>query len=218
MAKPMSHKFSKYWEECCLALAIGVVLDPRYKMAVVEYYYEKIYGIIESTSHVDKVRSTFSELFDDYNSGSCSSLEGISYGCSSSSGHSILGSSKQQRFDGFHEWYAKTHASSISAYNKSEMVQYLEERVFPNADDFNILHWWQVNSAKFPTLARIARDILAVPATTVASEAAFSVGGRVIDETRASLLPDIVEALMTCNDWIESRNKRSRDGVTSENF
>ncbi|KAH7860224.1 hypothetical protein Vadar_010936 [Vaccinium darrowii] len=208
MAKPMSQKFSKYWEESCLALAIAVVLDPRYKMAVVEYYYEKIYGIIESFSYVDKVRTTFSELFDDYNSGSCSSLEGISDGCSSSSGHSILGSSKQQSFDGFHEWYAKAHDSSISAYNKSEMVQYLEERVFPNSDDFNILHWWQVNSAKFPTLASMARDILAVPATIVASEAAFSVGGRVIGETRASLLPDIVEALMTCNDWIESRNKR----------
>ncbi|KAF7130256.1 hypothetical protein RHSIM_Rhsim10G0050500 [Rhododendron simsii] len=65
----------------------------------------------------------------------------------------------------------------------------------------------RVNSGKYPTLARMARDILAVPATTVASEAAFSVGGRVIDESRASLLPDIVEALMTTNDWIESRKK-----------
>ncbi|KAH7857245.1 hypothetical protein Vadar_010515 [Vaccinium darrowii] len=73
-------------------------------------------------------------------------------------------------------------------------------------------------SVKFPTLARMARDILVVPATTVASEAAFSVGGRVIDETPASLLPDIIEALMTCNDWIESPNKRKRDGETSENF
>ncbi|KAL7237599.1 hypothetical protein ACSBR2_003828 [Camellia fascicularis] len=54
----------------------------------------------------------------------------------------------------------------------------------------------------------MARDVLSVPATTVASEAAFSVGGRVIDETRASLLPDIVEALITCNDWIKSPKNR----------
>ncbi|KAH7865288.1 hypothetical protein Vadar_004691 [Vaccinium darrowii] len=112
-------------------------------MAVVEYYYETIYGIIKSTSHVDKVRTTFSKLFDDYNSGSCSSLEGISDGCSSSNGHSILGSSKRQSFDGFHE------------------------------------------CAKFHTLARMAHDILAIPTTTVALEAAFGVEGRVIDETRA---------------------------------
>ena len=38
-------------------------------------------------------------------------------------------------------------------------------------------------------IAKVTRDILAVPATTVASEAAFSIGGRVIDENRACLLP-----------------------------
>lgn len=26
-----------------------------------------------------------------------------------------------------------------------KMDQYLEEIVFPNADDFNIFHWWKVN-------------------------------------------------------------------------
>ncbi|XP_062005939.1 uncharacterized protein LOC133723125 [Rosa rugosa] len=43
---------------------------------------------------------------------------------------------------------------------------------------------------KLPTLARMARDILAAP-----SEAAFSVRGRVIDESRASMLPETVKAL-----------------------
>ncbi|KAK4391442.1 hypothetical protein Sango_1922000 [Sesamum angolense] len=50
-------------------------------------------------------------------------------------------------------------------------------------------------SSKLPILAKIARDILVVP-TTVASKVAFSVGGRVIDESRVCLLPDVVEALV----------------------
>ncbi|KAF7152450.1 hypothetical protein RHSIM_Rhsim01G0167800 [Rhododendron simsii] len=129
-------------------------------------------------------------------------------GSSSSRSHAVMGSSKHN-LDGFQEWYEKAHASSIHAYQKSEMDQYLEEIVFPNTEDFNILHWWKVNSGKYPTLARMARDILAVPATTVAWEAAFSVGGRIIDESRASLLPDIVEALMTTNNWIESLDEAS---------
>ncbi|KAL0289239.1 UNVERIFIED_CONTAM: hypothetical protein Scaly_2708700 [Sesamum calycinum] len=53
---------------------------------------------------------------------------------------------------------------------------------------------------------------VAIPATTVASEAAFSVGGRIIDESRTCLLPDAVEALVVADDWIESIPKRS--GVT----
>ena len=79
--------------------------------------------------------------------------------------------------------------------------------MFPRTDNFNILNWWKINSVKLSILSRMARDILAVPATTIASEAAFSVGGRVIDESRSCLLPEIVEALVTTDDWIESRRK-----------
>ena len=42
---------------------------------------------------------------------------------------------------------------------------------------------------------------------TVASEFIFSVGDRVIDETRAKLLSDVVEVLVTTDDWIESTKK-----------
>ena len=61
-----------------------------------------------------------------------------------------------------------------------------------------------MNSARYPTLAKMTRDILAILATTVASESAFSVGGRVIDERRSYLAPEIVEALLTTSDWLES--------------
>ncbi|CAL5355744.1 unnamed protein product [Camellia sinensis] len=38
MGGPMRVKFEKYWEECSLVLAIAVVLNPRFKMDLVEYY------------------------------------------------------------------------------------------------------------------------------------------------------------------------------------
>ena len=41
----------------------------------------------------------------------------------------------------------------------------------------------------------------------MASESAFSIGGWVIDETRAKLLLDMVETLVTTDDWIESKKK-----------
>ncbi|XP_058190311.1 zinc finger BED domain-containing protein RICESLEEPER 1-like [Rhododendron vialii] len=95
MAKPMSQKFAKYWDESCLALAISVVLDPRCKMAVVEFYYEQIYGPCESTSYIDRVHTIFSKLFDEYDSGG-----GVLEGSSSSRSHAVMGSSKHN-LDGF---------------------------------------------------------------------------------------------------------------------
>jgi hypothetical protein len=47
--------------------------------------------------------------------------------------------------------------------------------------NFNILNWWKVNSTKFLTLAKIVRDVLAIPITTVASESTFSIIGRLLD-------------------------------------
>ncbi|CAI0474514.1 unnamed protein product [Linum tenue] len=57
---------------------------------------------------------------------------------------------------------------------------------------------------KYPTICEMARDILAVPISTVASESAFSTGGRVLDSFRTSLSPEVVEALICCEDWIRS--------------
>ena len=48
----------------------------------------------------------------------------------------------------------------------------------------------------------MARDILTIPLSTVASESAFSVGGRVLDAFRSSLKPDIVEGVICLRDWL----------------
>ncbi|KAK1298773.1 hypothetical protein QJS10_CPB14g00913 [Acorus calamus] len=48
----------------------------------------------------------------------------------------------------------------------------------------------------------MAHDILSVPATTVASESAFSAGGRVLDQYCNSLKPEIVKAFIYAGDWL----------------
>lgn len=64
------------------------------------------------------------------------------------------------------------------------------------------LKWWKENAARFPILARIARDVLAVPVSTVASELAFSTSGRILNDFRTSLTPFMVQALVCTQDWL----------------
>jgi len=58
---------------------------------------------------------------------------------------------------------------------------YLEETKLPHVEVFDVLGYWRTNQGRYPLLSKMARDILTIPLSTVASESTFSVGGRVLD-------------------------------------
>ncbi|KAK3035899.1 hypothetical protein RJ639_033400 [Escallonia herrerae] len=91
---------------------------------------------------------------------------------------------------------------------KFDLETYLEEGVYiceVNCESqFDVIEWWKANNLKYKILSKMTVDILSIPITTVASEAAFSTGGRVIDSYRASLSTKTVEALICGGDWIRS--------------
>ncbi|GKB40510.1 putative ribonuclease H-like domain-containing protein [Tanacetum coccineum] len=60
----------------------------------------------------------------------------------------------------------------------------------------------------------LRKDILAIQISTVASEAAFSMGGRILDPYRTRLSTTIVEALICTQDWVrKSRTQINWDDV-----
>jgi hypothetical protein len=53
----------------------------------------------------------------------------------------------------------------------------------------------------------MARDIVAVPVSTVSSESCFSLTGRILEERRRRLLPEHVEMLTCIKDWDQAKRK-----------
>lgn len=54
----------------------------------------------------------------------------------------------------------------------------------------------------FLILSYMARDILAIPISTVAYESSFRAGCRFMNEFRCSLNHEMVEALVCVEDWL----------------
>ncbi|KAG8363067.1 hypothetical protein BUALT_BualtUnG0007600 [Buddleja alternifolia] len=67
MAKKMLEKYDKYWETCHVMMGVAAVLDPRYKMILVEFSFRKIYGE-QSQTKIDEIRHNCYELLSDYQS------------------------------------------------------------------------------------------------------------------------------------------------------
>jgi hypothetical protein len=84
----------------------------------------------------------------------------------------------------------------------SELASYLDSDTITEFDeDFNVLSWWHQHKLTYPILALLAKVVLTVPASTIPSESTFSFAGRVIEERRHCLAPDMVEVLSCIKDW-----------------
>ena len=69
---------------------------------------------------------------------------------------------------------------------------------------FEILGWWKANLNRYQVLSKLARDVLVVTVSTVASKSAFSTEGRILDPFRSSLSPLMVQNLVCAQDWLQA--------------
>ena len=67
--------------------------------------------------------------------------------------------------------------------------------------DTNVLKYWASKEYEYPIIARIARDYLAIPATSAASESVFSIGGDIFSIKRNKLGVDNTRRLLCLRDW-----------------
>ncbi|XVF48051.1 hypothetical protein PTKIN_Ptkin03bG0159400 [Pterospermum kingtungense] len=172
LAKSMQEKIDKYWKDCRLVLAIAIVMDPRFKMKLVEFSFTKIYGEDAST-HIKIVDDGIQELFHEYVALPLPSKptyadEGNS-GNNGKSDESHQGNLLDHGIEDFDVYLMETSGQQT----KSELDQYL-----------------------------MARDILVIPESAAAPDSIFDTIDKRLDEYRSSLRPETMEALICAKDWL----------------
>ncbi|KAM0058901.1 putative transcription factor/ chromatin remodeling BED-type(Zn) family [Helianthus debilis subsp. tardiflorus] len=195
MAKDMKEKFDKYWKSYSMILSFAAILDPRYKVKLVEYCFSKLNMTFkEREEKLKRIVDGMHKLYDkEYNIQSKTMHDSLIPESSNVGGNML------DELDGFDTFLSQY---KVVDNEKSQLTLYLEEPSVDRKVELDVLQYWKDNQVRYPKLAVMARDILSIPITTVASESSFSIGGRVLSKYRTSLLSSNVEALLCTRDWL----------------
>ncbi|XP_015932520.1 zinc finger BED domain-containing protein RICESLEEPER 2-like [Arachis duranensis] len=131
----------------------------------------------------------------------CHKLDYVEWCLVNSFGAEVGGELKKKLSSCLHSLYNLYQGADEG--NQDDTLSQPSANCEPDDKPLDILEWWKVNSNQFFVLANMARDILAIPFSTVASESTFSMGERIIDQYRSSLTPKMVEALVCTEDWLK---------------
>ncbi|OMO74048.1 putative Zinc finger, BED-type [Corchorus capsularis] len=203
MAAKMKAKYDKYWgqiDKMNMTIYVAAILDPRKKLGFVDFCIKRMYNDAEYSDLLKTVQEATKELFEDYKKllspekGSSSGGNDATMEEAVTSVNPLGEGNEESAMDMF--W--KHEMESGKEENRSELDVYLKKK----GGDFDVLGWWKMNRSRFPILSYMTRDVLTVPVSTVASESAFSTGGRVLDVYRSCLNSKFVQALICGQDWL----------------
>jgi hypothetical protein len=110
----------------------------------------------------------------------------VSPSSSSSNDTSQSCSKKRKRFG---EDYETGNVSDEYDIDDDELERYLCKRLDATNLPDNPLEFWKNNNMEFPILAKVARQIFSIPASTAMVERSFSAGGNIVTKRRANIKP-----------------------------
>ncbi|XP_074288140.1 zinc finger BED domain-containing protein RICESLEEPER 2-like [Silene latifolia] len=218
MANDMKAKYDKYWgniDKINMLIHLGVILDPSFKFLGLQVTLHGMYGQDDSEVLARKIKHLAYDFFSEYRriyapvTPQSEDLD-MSTSIPTSGGESLtlMKSISEQvmiKMRGFGD-------DCSTDFVRTEFDSYLDEQKGED-EPSKILDWWKLNEPRFPVHARMARDVLAMPISTVASESTFSAGGRTLDRFRSSLTPKTVQGLICAQDWIRAKIRKSNVDV-----
>jgi hypothetical protein len=206
----MKRKYEKYWgtmDKVNLLLYVVHALDPRTKFKGLQYSLVKCSGPEWAKEIETNVKDLLNRLWEQYNKLYGGRLSKFDADLESSTVTSIDASVNNTDDTLAETEYMNDIFQHLEEENNSECMsevdRYFLDGCETKSKEFDILLWWKTNAPKYPILAEIARDILAIPISTVASESSFSNGGCILDPFRSLLCLMTVEALICTQDWLK---------------
>lgn len=190
MATLMKEKFDKYWANYSMVLSFAAILDPQLKLSYVKFCYKELYPENYMVKVYEVVKA-LEKLFKEYDVDGLESQQGPT-----STPILTPSTARDAAFDSFETSQLSSNTSSFDLYMKEERLG--------RGMKIDALGWWRANEQRYPCMAKMARDILAIPITTVASESTFSLGGRILTKFRQSTLPENAEAIVQTRSWMNS--------------
>ncbi|KAI3813486.1 hypothetical protein L1987_18211 [Smallanthus sonchifolius] len=219
MAKPMKAKFKKYFSEMPAVVTCSAALNPTINVTGVETLIGSISDDLNmfeedpnfESNAIRDFNSAFNNMFDYYlrkygGSGDPSNIrESMGSGSTSSSSRNpMLNLFNTLRNENTKRARGTTPSSELGRYQATDFISTLRSEEFEN---FDILSWWQGKESQYPVLAAMARDLLTVQASTVASESAFSLSGRVLSIRRTRLTPESMDMCICLKDHLDAAER-----------
>ena len=219
----MMEKYNRYWG--CAArmnklIYFGIILDPRFKLRYIEWAFKDMYGVGSTfaTALIGSIKESLQNLYDWYKQAYEQKHNnqplGIGENSVSNDETTVVRTSTMARAEAFE----KHLEEQDSIDQENELEGFYTAKCVKNDPNFDILVWWKHNSTEYPILATIVKDIFATPVSTVASESAFSTGGRILETYRSSLKSKMAEALICTQNWLNSSFTYFKDMNLMEDF
>jgi hypothetical protein len=173
-AEKLKTKLKKYEKEICGFLpSIALALDPRMGST---------YQITQNAK--ENIRKI---LTDNYGLGEATTSQNV------------------QRSKTAHLFQTARNLAGIERSTVSqldELDKFYKFTKDPEDSDIDPIAWWRtIGNVRFPTIAKLARDVFSCTASSVPSESAFSQSSGYVTPTRAKMSDEMLEAQMKLRSW-----------------
>ncbi|KAF6820625.1 transposase-like protein [Colletotrichum plurivorum] len=171
----------------------AIILHPSYGIS----YLRDIWSVDHQEGWVDKAQKSLTEYYDKWYRQN-GPEESIPVRGGQPGGLAVDPGARDNDDSHFRQWVNSRHRQTPP--RTDELDLYLRR---PPEETSEPVRWWLNHSDTFPTLSRLAIDVLAVPAMAADCERAFSTAKLTLTSQRMNMKPETIESLQLSKNWLK---------------